>query len=837
MTAVCTKPGWYLNITLSKVPYQERTYMATWTALEKSWGNTNNFEVEWRYGLANGKFIDSYSSVSYVSGTASYQSTFTVPENGKWVQVWVRPHEKNEGTENSKWKYLCPWSPKDWNTNWVYVDEYWKPADIPTPSIEVDQYKLTMIARTDSIDYDPNTYQVEFYLVDVEKGYCVLRKLVDVNRSGAWAWLEYNGTAGHRYQVCARGYNKAHQIYGEWSDYSEMVRTAALPVSFESIRAMTSTSVQVRIKKPNMGDHDTIELNYTTNSNDWTSEDSAGESMTVAGTAYQFNIEGMESGKEWYFRIRATNESGSSRWEYYPGTVILGMKPDPPTTWSNTVTAKIGENIVLNWVHNARDGSHMRSAQLELTEGNGTPKTITVDGVEDSETGDYKDEGKYEIDTTKMKDGTTLRWRVRTKGVLDTYSDWSVTREVKLYSPTTLSVALFKSQTSTEGQIQTLDSFPFYVIASAGPNTQKAIGFHISIVSNSSYKKTDYNGETVWVGEGEEVYSHFFDFDSSLDVVEFDDYAVVQDNTLTLKLMPQDVDFESGQSYTVRGTVSTDAGLSAEAYAMLDVHWIDQELYPQADVQVDTEDFTATIIPYAPIIPDTPGDMVDFDEEEGSNAELPLVEDVSLAVYRINYDGSMTLIMDEIGNNRSTAVVDPHPSIDYARYRVVAIDNQTGSVGYNDIEPVAIGQPGIVFQWDESWKESLYVNPIDQQPEGVAGWSGSRLTLPFNVNTTEKTSPDRSLAEYVGQENPVSYFGTQLGISASWSAVIERTDEDRLQLIRKLNRYQGNVYVRNSRGVGYWAVVNLSYDINHGDGEDAILIPISIEVTKVRGGI
>lgn len=837
MTATCTKPGWYININLSRVPNQERQFLATWYT---TWSNINNFEVQWRYGLSNGKFIDSYSSVNYVSGTLNYQSTFSAPENATWVQVWVRPHEKDEGTDKSKWKYLAPWSPKDWNKNWLYVTEYRKPQDISTPTIEVDRYKLTISVPIDT-NYDANTTHVEFYLYDVDSGYGVSRPLVKVDNRASSASFQFDGTAGHEYKVCARGYNQAYKIYSDWSEYSETVKTVPNPISIKRVTALSSTSARVFFSDARNAKGETIELNYTTNEQDFLNDESTGNSLTVSVLFDEafLDVEGLETGKTWYFRARVSNDTGSSRWSMDgdKAQIILGMKPDPPTTWSNTVTAKIGEKAVLNWVHNTRDGSHMSESQIELTIGSQNPKIITVNGIKDSETGEFKDEGRYEVDTTQMTDGTTLRWRVRTKGVINVYSDWSITREIKLYAPTTLNVSAFKSKTPSEDQLQTLDSFPFYIIATAGPASQKAIGFHISIVSNEAYQKTDYNGETVWVGSGEEIYSHFFDFDSSLSIVEFDDYAVVQNNTLTLELMPQNVDFESGQSYTIRGTVSTNAGLTAEAYTLLDVHWVDQELYPMADVQVDTDDFTATIIPYVPIIPNNPNGMIEFEEEEGPEADLPLVEDVSLAVYRINYDGSMTLIMDKIPNTRSTAVIDPHPSIDYARYRVVAVDNQTGSVGFSDIDPVKIGQPGLVFQWDESWQQSVYVNPVDKMPEGIASWSGTRLTLPFNVNTSEKTSPDRSLVEYVGQESPVSYFGTQLGITASWSSVIEKTDEERLQLIRKLNRYQGNVYVRNSRGVGYWAVVQLSYNINYGDDTNAMLIPVSIEVTKVRGGI
>lgn len=822
---VCYKPNWYIGVQLNKVPGEERTVMATWSC---NWTYVAKYEVFWRYGLQNGKYFDSVSNVTHIAMNNTYQNKFTYPENATWVQVWVRPHEANEDPKTSKWKYLCPWSPgKD--GVWFYVYDYATPKDIPTPTIENDKYKITVTASTDSIDYDSNTKQVQFYIVDGD-GNIITRPYVNVNNASAIARYTFNGTAGKKYKACARGYNNVVKVYGKWSSYSSEVEMPPVGISISNLYSLTPTSV--RMTWPSAKTAKSYIVNYTSTQSEFQQE-SAGSTLTFTGTTG--DIEGLESGKTWYFRIKTANDSGESGWSAVK-SVLLGIKPSPPTTWSNTVTAKIGEKLTLNWTHNTRDGSGMQESQVEINI-NGSTKTYTVAGKKDSDTKEWVNTGSYDVDTSKITDGSTIRWRVRTRGVLATYSDWSVTREVKVYAPATLTVVPYKTQTPSGSALTNLDSFPFYIIATAGPSTQKAIGFYISIVANNAYQKVDYNGETVWVGQNEEVYSHYFDFDSSQTKVEFEDYAVIQNNTLTLKLMPYDVDFESGQSYTIKGIAAMSTGLTAEAYSPIDVYWVDQELYPTADVQVDTEDFTATIIPSCPVIPDSPEGMVEFEEEEGPEAELPLVEDVLLSVYRREYDGRMTKILDGIDNDRSTAVVDPHPSIDYARYRVVAIDQTTGAVGYTDLESVPIGQPGIVIQWDEEWKDRLFVNPADNEIEGVAGWSGTRLTLPFNVKTSEGNKPDRALVEYVGQAHPTSYFGTQLGTTATWSTVIEKSDADRLDLVRRLSAYQGNVYVRNSRGVGYWATVELNYNIDYGDSGDSLLIPITINVTRVRGGI
>ena len=89
-----------------------------------------------------------------------------------------------------------------------------------------------------------------------------------------------------------------------------------------------------------------------------------------------------------------------------------------------------------------------------------------------------------------------------------------------------------------------------------------------------------------------------------------------------------------------------------------------------ADITVDKKTFTAIISPYC------------------INSDGQLIEDLSLAVYRREYDGSLTEIATNIPNNK-TSVTDPHPSLDYARYRLVAKDMHTGAISFYDM-------PGII---------------------------------------------------------------------------------------------------------------------------------------------
>ena len=212
------------------------------------------------------------------------------------------------------------------------------------------------------------------------------------------------------------------------------------------------------------------------------------------------------------------------------------------------------------------------------------------------------------------------------------------------------------------------------------------------------------------------------------------------------------------------------------------------------------------------------------DPEEGT-----LVEGVTLSVYRREYDGSFTELATGVNHMYGTFVPDPHPALDYARYRVVATTNDTGAVSYYDIPAYPVGESSIIIQWDEQWtnfdndSEDALADPV---------WDGSLLRLPYNIKVNDRHSPDVSLINYIGREHPVAYYGTQLGVSSSWSTDIDKKDEETLYGIRRLARYMGDVYVREPSGTGYWANIKVSY----GQSYNNLTIPVTFDVTRVEGG-
>lgn len=229
----------------------------------------------------------------------------------------------------------------------------------------------------------------------------------------------------------------------------------------------------------------------------------------------------------------------------------------------------------------------------------------------------------------------------------------------------------------------------------------------------------------------------------------------------------------------------------------------------------------------------TTGEIV-YQAEDGTyftmGDDLILDDDVLLSVYRRDFDGSFTEIATDIENENLSYVTDPHPALNYARYRIVAKSKTTGSVSYTDISDIPIGGNAIVIQWNENWAEYEMDNYNESDSPA---WSGSMVILPYNVDVSDNYNMDVSLVNYIGRKRPVSYYGTHLDEKSTWNTVIPSTDHETLSALRRLAIYTGDVYVREPSGSGYWANVKVSFSQTHCE----VTIPVTFDITRVEGGV
>lgn len=347
------------------------------------------------------------------------------------------------------------------------------------------------------------------------------------------------------------------------------------------------------------------------------------------------------------------------------------------------------------------------------------------------------------------------------------------------------------------GGVGILEKYPFEIVAKAAPSTQKVINFHISVTAESSYRTQDSTGTDVIVNSGSVIFNKNISATS---------------NNLTYSLMPQDCTLENNEPYKLTVTASMDSGLTATATMNFTVHWEEVTYYPDAKVAIDRNSVSAYISPIC------------------RDAEGTVVDNVVLSVFRREFDGTFTEIASEIPNYGSVSVTDPHPGMDYARYRIVARNKNTNVLSYSDISAYKVNEPGIIIQWDEEYAS---FDSTGNYSPGVRDYHGSMVRLPYNVDTSESSDVDVSLVEYIGRRHPVAYFGTQIGKSDSWTCEIPRTDKETIYALRRLQQWMGTVYIREQNGVGYNAFVNITFSNKH----DGLTIPITLSVKQVEGGI
>lgn len=742
----------------------ERTLFATW-----NWSRTHTkeYKVMWYYATGDGVwFVGNDSTTTYK------QSLYTPPENATKVKFKVKAISTTYTSNNKEVNY---WTGQ-WSTEKIHTIAAVVTVP-PVPTVELKNYKLT--ATLDNLDVEGD--RIEFYICKDNKSKF---KSAVINISTNHASYSCNVTAGSVYKVRCRtvlGY-----LYSEWSDYSDNLSAAPrASAGIISIKALSATEVQLDWE--NVPNAETYEIEYTTEKRYFDSSDQTTTKTVDATVAGHAEITGLETGHTYFFRVRACNSQGKSGWTEIK-SITIGKKPTAPTTWSSATTVVVGEELNLYWIHNSEDNSSQTYAQLELTI-NGTTEVKTI---KNSTEEDEKDKTSvYSIDTSSYTEGTVIKWRVKTKGILDEYSDWSTQRTIDVYAPPTLDLNV----TNASGElIENLSSFPLYIEGIAGPNTQNPIGYHVDIIANNSYETIDQVGNSKIISKGDSVYSNYFNTNFNL----------------LMELSAGDINLENNVSYTVNCVVSMDSGLTANASYDFSVAWSDEIYEPNAVISYDPDTFTININPYC-------------------NNRYGVFEDVLLSVYRIEYDGKFTEIATGI-EDHDTFVTDPHPTLNYARYRIVATAKTTGKVGYFDMPGYYIGEKAIIIQWAETWRDFNITgeDSLEEKP-----WSGSLLRLPYNIDVSDNNQPDVAFINYIGREHPVSYYGTQLGVTSTWNVEIDRNDEETIYALRRLAKWMGDVYVREPSGMGYWANITVSFTQKHKE----VTIPVTLDITKVEGGM
>lgn len=784
-----------------------RTLYVTW-----SWSHehTSGYRTRWWFTTGD---ADGHGFLGKEEDGTQLDSVYEAPDNATKVTVTVLPLSETYTVDGTDFYYFTG----DWSAGKSFYFSTDAPPEKPsTPSVSIKDHKLTAsLDNLTQVEAAKRTYWIFFEVVKNNSTVFVSEGRAKILTGHA----QYSCMVdpGAEYKVRAKAVRMHIQLrfqsriqsrrsglpiiigeeviddngVSEWSEYSSNVSPEPAG-TIEIVRCMakTTTSVWLQWTKPKGAK--TYDLRYSTelshldNSDDFSTISGIEDDGSMLFQSYEKT--GLTTGSKYFFKVRATNDQGSSKWSEVK-SVVLGKTPAAPTTWSSSTTYMVGDYMVLNWTHNAEDGSLQTFAQIEV-QANGESNTYEINTTSDP---DDQKRMTYSLITTSYTEGTKVLWKVRTAGITRDYGPWSIQRSIDIYAPPSLGLAVTDS---TGASIQTLTSFPINISGTAGPETQTPVGYYLRVVSNQAYSTTDSLGNAKVVNTGDAVYSKYFDTSSAL----------------SLALSASDLTLENNMSYTVYCTVTMDSGLTADASATFTVGWTASSYTPNAEIGINKDAVSAHIRPYC--------------KDSSGN----LVTGVTLGVYRREFDGTFKEIMSGLKNEDGTFVTDPHPALNYASYRIVATTTSSGAVAYYDVPLFPVGEKAIIIQWNEEWR---FFNVAKANAYQQPTWSGSLLRLPYNVDVSNSYSMDTSLVEYIGRKHPISYYGTQLGETATWNVAIPKTDTETLYALRRLAVWTGDAYVREPSGSGYWANVGVSFSQKHRD----MTIPVTLTIKRVSGGI
>lgn len=607
------------NVKVGLLASDSTTLYATW-----DWSNeskTASYKVAWYYTTIEGiEFVGNVTNISNDDEyyAASKQSTFSIPDGAKQVKFRVRPIAKEVDKDLlGKLKDKIASVTVGVTTKNYYFDAEWTswvtytvgdPLDaVGVPNVELGDvfskngglYQKLTVKLENLANVGTNVTHVQFQIAKDNTSILETTGNIVINTNTNYVSYSRDVAVGHEYAVRARGVLKG--LYSEWSNYSAAAKTAPLaPTGFTTCKAHSKTAVYLEWAAVETAL--SYDVQYTTDVTEFDNVPNL-SSTNVPNKATQCIINNLETGTEYYFRIRAVNDGSpvtTSPWSE-PSSVTIGTLPSAPTTWSSSTTVTTDETLFLYWTHNSKDGSSQERANVELYLNDEKIATVDIVNTTDEEDKDktsslvvttsravydeYVAEGRnaYLIIDDIAEVGATLKWRVQTKGVYDGdggYGEWSTMRTINMYARPWINLGILDGLGGN--MIDTVTKFPIFVHAVPGPDTQTPIGYHLTVTAHSIYDIADDVGNIDTISTDGLIYSKYFDASTSIQV----------------ELSAHNIALKNNVRYTVACTVSMDSGLTANKTAEFVVAWDEVDYVPNAELSIDQDSFMAYIRPY-----------------------------------------------------------------------------------------------------------------------------------------------------------------------------------------------------------------------------------------------
>lgn len=506
------------------------------------------------------------------------------------------------------------------------------------------------------------------------------------------------------------------------------------------------------------------ELSWSDHEDAWESTDQPDTYEISSIHNSRWHISGLETGIKWYVKVRLKKGTGDNEtYGPYSETAIIDLTSAPsiPTlVLSESVITETG-SVTASWVYTTTDGTAQTYAEICEAE-------ITTEGIEYGDVIAHTETAQHvaiSAEELGWQSGNTYNLCVRVVSASGRVSDeWSAPVSVMVAEPLTIEITetslvedsetITVDGTTVTRYFNSLTEMPLELtVEGAGDNGN----VNVVIERATSYyvdrpDETDFTG---YEGETIAVYSQTGDGE-----------IIISDLIGTL---------DDGASYRLIAMVQDNLGQSAQTEIEFEVHWSHQAVVPQGTVIVEEEDLIAKITPIAP-----------------TGALLTDVCDI----YRLSADRPELVVK---GAQFGTTYVDPYMTIgQFGGYRLVF---RTANGDYITAE-----------------NEIAWLDLIDKTLEidyTVIDFDGGRIMLHYNVDVSSSWTKDFQETKYLGG-SVQGDWNPAVSRTSSISAVsITITDEDQMEMIRRLAVSPTICHVRTKDGSSYAADVQVSEDHPH----------------------
>lgn len=730
-----------------------------------------------------------------IDGKKWFQDTWSVPKqkDATKVRVGIKPVP----TKDASWKASLRYTGAITNP-WVEAqasEEERRALERPDPPSSIGAEVVGSSVRVSLECSAPYATQV---IIQRSENGAAWANVATVSKT-AVAWTDKNVAKGsqYRYRAASALRNGTQSV---WTSATDAVDMAPAAPTNLAVRALTSESARLDWKNEGRtGDRYGVE--WSDDGKAWANNDRDNiHTATIdAKTETRYTVSGLDTGKRWYFRVYRENDAGKAWATAASATIvsaILATQPTAPTVATTPTSTSTAASVTFSWTHNSEDGCDQSAYEIELT---GTKGTRTLSGTGKTQT------RTETAETLGGGDGTNVSWRVRTKGILDAWSPWSRKQTIRFWAEPSVDLDISPTD-GQEGASRVISQFPLTVSAGSPSmvSSNSAIAWWATITARQSMPYVDETGEYGWIYAGQVMWSCEADVPS----------AGATKTSFTKRINAWELSLIDGAEYDLNAGCVTSQGMRSEAAPVqIIARLADSDMpSPMAEVEWDEDTLSARIWPWC--------NATNDGAEPGARGSLR--SNTELSVYRVEANGEQTLIVEGLPNDGLQWVVDAHPRFGMCTWRVVAQDLTTGAQSSSEID-AETHCDSICIQWKEDWAI------VDTQGVDGIAYEGTRLMLPYDIKIDESYAPDVAMREYAGREHPVSYYGTQRGSRASWSANMVRFGEEAsLALLRELARRMEDVYVREPSGLSYWAhieVAGISQDAASGK------VGVSLSVT------